>query len=201
MNIEMSEVTKPVVSALKPAKGIHHVAYRCRDAAQTRWFYEDVLGLPLAHALIEDQVPGTQEKVPFMHLFFELGNGEYMAFFDQPSTAKPEHFERVDSFDRHIAFEVEDFESLLAWQKRIFAKGVTCLGAINHQFVRSVYMYDPNGLQVELTCRTEKHDAIMAEMHPQLDAMMEEWSTRTRAVKQDKFGAAAIDRRSRKKPV
>lgn len=26
-------------------KGIHHSAYRCRDAEETRGFYEDVLGL------------------------------------------------------------------------------------------------------------------------------------------------------------
>ena len=35
-------------SALKPMGNIHHLALRCRDAEQTRWFYEDVLGLKLA---------------------------------------------------------------------------------------------------------------------------------------------------------
>ena len=29
-------------------KGLHHNAYRCRDSEQTRRFYEDFLGLPLA---------------------------------------------------------------------------------------------------------------------------------------------------------
>ena len=32
-------------------KGLHHNAYRCRDAEQTRKFYEDFLGLPLAFVL------------------------------------------------------------------------------------------------------------------------------------------------------
>jgi len=31
-------------------KGLHHTAYRCRDAAETRAFYEDFLGLPLVDA-------------------------------------------------------------------------------------------------------------------------------------------------------
>ena len=31
-------------------KGLHHSAYRCRDAEETRQFYEDFLGLPLADA-------------------------------------------------------------------------------------------------------------------------------------------------------
>ena len=31
--------------------GLHHNAYRCRDSEETRAFYEDFLGLKLAHAL------------------------------------------------------------------------------------------------------------------------------------------------------
>ncbi len=32
-------------------KKLHHNAYRCRDSEQTRRFYEDFLGLPLAGTL------------------------------------------------------------------------------------------------------------------------------------------------------
>ena len=32
-----------------PIHGLHHFAYRCRDAEETRHFYEDLLGLPLTH--------------------------------------------------------------------------------------------------------------------------------------------------------
>ena len=35
-------------AGLQRARGINHVAYRCRDAEQTRWFYGEVLGLPEA---------------------------------------------------------------------------------------------------------------------------------------------------------
>ena len=31
-------------------KGLHHNAYRCRDSEETRKFYQDFLGLPLANA-------------------------------------------------------------------------------------------------------------------------------------------------------
>ena len=34
-------------------KGLHHNAYRCRNSAETRAFYEDFLGLPLIGALIK----------------------------------------------------------------------------------------------------------------------------------------------------
>ena len=39
-------------SGLKRLGNVQHAAYRCRDAAQTRWFYEQVLGLPLKIALV-----------------------------------------------------------------------------------------------------------------------------------------------------
>lgn len=179
------------------AKGIHHAAYRCRDAEQTRWFYEDVLGFPLSMTLVADEVPGLRKKIPFMHLFFELGNGEYIAFFDQPDTAQPDHFKNADSFDRHIAFEVEDETALRAIQRRINGKGVSCLGPVDHDFVKSVYMYDPNGLQVEFTTRTAKHDHIMAEERAGAHRVISEWSARTREGKEAKFGADVLDRRSR----
>jgi catechol 2,3-dioxygenase-like lactoylglutathione lyase family enzyme len=180
------------------ARGIHHAAYRCRDAEQTRWFYEDVLGLPLAHTLVEEFVPGLGNRAPFMHLFFELGDGGYVAFFDQPGTAGPAQFEKASSFDRHIAFELADEAALLAMQKRINDKGVTCLGPVDHGFVKSVYMYDPNGLQVEFTIRTARHERVMREERAQSRELLQQWIARTRADKESRFGAAAVDRRSRR---
>ena len=61
--------------------GLHHYAYRCRNA-ETRSFYEDLLGLPLAHVIQADEVPSTGASEPYVHLFFEFGDGSYIAFFD-----------------------------------------------------------------------------------------------------------------------
>ena len=63
-------------------KSLHHWAYRCRDAEETRHFYEDVLGLPLAHVVSADIVPSTGEYSPYVHIFFEMKDGSYVAFFD-----------------------------------------------------------------------------------------------------------------------
>lgn len=175
----------------------HHVAYRCRDAEQTRWFYEDVLGFPLIAALSLDEIPGLNEPTPYLHMFFQMGNGDIIAFFDEPQGAKPEQFERAHSFDRHIAFEVESEEELLLWQQHVNAQGVSCLGPVDHEFVKSVYMYDPNGLQVEITARTADYEDIMASELASARRNMKEWSERTREAKVAKFGPAAIDMRSR----
>jgi hypothetical protein len=59
-------------------------------------------------------------------------------------------------------------------------------------------MYDPNGLQVELTCRTDRFDSIMAAAGADASAMMSGWSERYRTLKEEKFGKEAIDRRARR---
>ena len=187
---------------LQPGKlavlnSINHAAYRCRDAEQTRWFYEDVLGIPLVAALIREKIAGLEEDTPYLHLFFQLGNGNLIAFFDEPVGARPEQFERTYSFDRHLAFEVGTEAEMLEWQKRINAAGVSCLGPVDHGIVRSVYMYDPNGLQTEICVRTPIYAKAMADEQKTAHENIRKWNARTRATKEAKFGAAAIDMRSR----
>jgi catechol 2,3-dioxygenase-like lactoylglutathione lyase family enzyme len=182
----------------RPLMGVHHGAFRCRDAEQTRWFYEDVLGLVTEGGLVLEEVTGTGAQDPYMHIFFRMRNGEYIAFFDAPGSASPEWFKRKDSFDMHWAFEVESEEALLEMQKRIKSFGVTAHGPIDHGFVKSIYMYDPNGIQIELTTRMSNHDAHFAEEKAGFAEMLAEWTRRTRAQKEEKFGAEAIDLRERK---
>ena len=78
-------------------KGMHHMAYRCRDAEETKKFYGDILGLKPAAALAFDKDPSGADR-PYMHLFFEMGDGNYIAFFDAPSSADEDHFNRKSSW-------------------------------------------------------------------------------------------------------
>lgn len=190
----MSTAAQP--GKLAPIKSIHHAAYRCRDAEQTRWFYEDVLGMPLVAAVINEQAAGRSEEIPYLHLFFGLGDGNTIAFFDEPDGATAEQFERIGGFDRHIAFLVDTEEDLLAWQKRIQAAGVNCHGPIDHGIVRSVYMYDPNGLQTEIMIRAPEHDRLMSEERKAAMDNIRKWDKRTRATKEAKFGTEALARRA-----
>jgi catechol 2,3-dioxygenase-like lactoylglutathione lyase family enzyme len=181
---------------LAPLSSIHHVAYRCRDAEQTRWFYEDVLGLPLVAAIINEKVAGLEKDIPYLHLFFALADGNTIAFFDEPVGASVEQFERAAGFDRHVAFQVETEQQLLEWQKRINAAGVNCHGPVDHGIVKSLYMYDPNGLQTEICVKTAVYDKAMAEQQKAAAENIRKWNARTRNVKEAKFGAAALDMRS-----
>ncbi len=167
-----------------PLKGIHHTAFRCRDAEETRHFYEDILGLPLAAALVFEEEPGTGKSHPYMHLFFSLGDSNYIAFFDAPNSATAAQFTPAHGFDRHVAFEAQTMEILLAHKARLDEAGIHNFGPLNHEFVHSLYMWDPNGLQVEITTRDAAHDNIMAAEASSAREIMAAWTQRTTVQKQ-----------------
>jgi len=134
-------------------KGLHHAAYRCRDSEETRAFYEDFLGLPLANAFeIKQTMTGRETGV--LHSFFRMDDGSFMAFFEAPG--QDFDFKEQHDFDLHIALEVDN-ESL----ERMFARGqeagIETRGIADHGFIRSIYFRDPNGYVVELTAK--KSDA------------------------------------------
>lgn len=185
---------------LKPLHNVHHAAYRCRDAEQTRWFYQDILGLKLAAAFEEDIDfgEGLGRNRHFLHIFFELGDGNYLAFFDEPGISKEDDFARKDSFDLHIALEAESHEAMMAWHKRINDAGKTCLGPIDHGFVQSMYMYDPNGIQVEITCKVDDYQRIMKQHANTAPRQLADWTAKTRTAKEQNFGAKKIDKRAAK---
>lgn len=188
-------------TGLRPITNMQHTAYRCRDAEQTRWFYEDVLGLKLAAALDFEEHSGVKgEPRKYMHLFFEMGDGNLVAFFDDPDNVAVDFFDKkMNGFDSHMAMEVEDMESLRAMQKRIQDAGVTCIGPLDHDFVFSVYAFDPSGVQVELTCKADNYDEIMADAAKSAHQCIREWSQKTRAKKEALFGAEMLDKRGKTK--
>ncbi len=179
-----------------PLHHIQHAAYRCRDAAQTRWFWEEVLGFELKMAPVFGKDPATGLPYEYMHLFFLMGDGNLIAFFDAPVDANEEMFEPGGGYDVHVAFECDGDEELMAWRNRIKAKGVACGKPVDHGFLRSIYMYDPNGLQVEVTTKTDSYGDTVAEENTKVDAVMEEWTRKTRARKEQIFGAERLDMRA-----
>ncbi|MEM8550902.1 MAG: VOC family protein [Pseudomonadota bacterium] len=147
-------------------KGMHHFAWRCRDAEETRHFYEDLLGLPLAHVLYNDRVPSTGEPNPHVHIFFRMADNSFMAFFDLGDGVKPEPSPNTPSWVNHIALEVEDMAALEAAKARVEKAGYEVVGVTDHHFIKSIYMFDPNGIRVELTTKvTEDEELAKAEDH------------------------------------
>ena len=146
--------------------------YRCRDAGETADFYEKLLDLPLALVIVQDRVPSTQQYDPHCHLFFELADLSYLAFFDVASEDEVAQGTHPD-WAQHIAMEVPSLEALEQAQQRLVAGGIDVLGPVDHGFIRSIYFYDPSGHWLELTCRTHEAgdlDLFRREARKRLDS-------------------------------
>ncbi|MEE4211303.1 MAG: VOC family protein, partial [Parvularcula sp.] len=109
-------------------QGIHHAAYRCRDAKETAQFYEKVLGMRFDLAFAEDHVPSTGAYDPYMHIFLDAGGGNILAFFELPEQKLMGRDENTPEWVQHIAFRVRDEADLLAAKERAEECGLKVLG-------------------------------------------------------------------------
>jgi glyoxylase I family protein len=161
-------------------RGLNHVAWRCIDAEQTRQFYEDLLGLPLAHVIRSERVPSTGEYAPFCHVFFEMRDGSYIAFFDIRDNRGATLSGDMPKWIHHFAFEVDTIDEVRAIKERLESTGVEVLGVTDHHFIQSIYFFDPNGLRLEVTTRTETAE-YMNEAKQKAHAALREWTATKRS--------------------
>jgi catechol 2,3-dioxygenase-like lactoylglutathione lyase family enzyme len=150
---------------------LHHNAYRCRDSEETRRFYEDFLGMRLAGSL-DIKLTKSGRKTSVLHTFYEMNDGSYLAFFEDPET--PFEFKPQRDFDLHIALEVDasDLEPML---KKGQAAGIESRGISDHEFIHSIYFRDPNGYVIELTARLPNHDRAMDPNTNDARAILDRW--------------------------
>ena len=160
--------------------GLHHNAYRCRDSEQTRRFYEDFLGLPLAGALRIGSTK-TGRATDVMHTFFRLGDGSFLAFFE--ASDLPFEFRDQHDFDLHIALAVDE-AALGAMILLAQDAGIEVRGISDHGFIRSIYLRDPNGYVIELTAPVAAHaDTAMDPRRAREE--LARWNQRRTASRQD----------------
>lgn len=160
--------------------GVHHVAYRCKDAKQTVEWYRDHLDMDFVLAIAENEVPSTKAPDPYMHVFLDAGNGNVLAFFELPNSPAMGRDENTPGWVQHIAFKVASMEILEAAKAKLVAAGIDVLGPVNHTIFKSIYFFDPNGHRLELAA-----DIGTPEMMKKLDEckwdMLDEWAQTKRA--------------------
>jgi len=156
---------------------LHHVAYRARDAEETRHFYEDLLGLPLFHIIQSEVVPSTGEYCPYTHFFFRLRDGSCIAFFDLGDDQASEPSANTPAWVNHIAFRVDTVEELAAMKARLEAAGVAVLGVTDHHIFKSIYFFDPNGVRLELSAQLADAAQMQQESHSARERL-DAWTAR-----------------------
>jgi catechol 2,3-dioxygenase-like lactoylglutathione lyase family enzyme len=153
-----------------------HFAFPCRDAEETRAFYEEVIGLPMTSAVKVAAVPSTGEAGPYLHIFFELGDGSYLAFFDLGNGEAAKPSPNTPRWVQHFAMEVPSVDHVKQMKARLEKAGVEVLGVVDHEFIQSIYFFDPNGLRLEVTTRTEP-EGFVEEQRRSAHQALRDWQT------------------------
>lgn len=168
------------MSAAPKLGGIHHVAYRCRDAKQTVEFYETHLGMTFTTAFAEDEVPSTGEHDPYMHVFLDAGGGNILAFFELPQQPDMGRDQNTPEWVQHIAFKIDSLDDLVTLRDQLRASDIDVIGPTNHGVFKSIYFFDPNGHRLEVATDIGTPSQY-AELTRVSRDMLEEWSRTKKA--------------------
>ena len=120
------------------ARGLHHTALISSDVERTVRFYQDLLGFPLTELIENRDYAGSS------HFFFDIGNGNLLAFFDFPGLDLGPYAEVLGGL-HHLAISVEPQR----WER---LKGNLDRAGVEYllESGTSIYFRDPDGARLEL---------------------------------------------------
>ena len=137
-------------------KGFSHIGLSTRDLDKTRAFYEQTLGFKAVRCDIIKIAEGGQIR----HIFFDTGRDQLLAFMEPQGVASiPADYDagindglHVPGSFYHFAFEAGSLDALQAKRQELLAKGVLVTDIVDHEWAKSIYFKDPNGISLEYCC-------------------------------------------------
>lgn len=131
--------------------GIHHIAFATKDATATHEFYTEVMGFRLVKVAAGATPGGGWSK----HFFFDTGGGGEIAFWDIRDESIGGGYKTdlstslgLPPWVNHLAFDAPSVEALDEIRDRWLSLGMV-VPEVDHDFCRSIYTSDPNGIMVE----------------------------------------------------
>jgi catechol 2,3-dioxygenase-like lactoylglutathione lyase family enzyme len=120
------------------ARGVHHLALLSSDVERTIAFYQGLLEFPLTELFENRDYRGST------HFFFDIGNGNLLAFFDFPGLDLGAYTEVLGGL-HHLAISVEPER----WE-HLRAKLEAADVPTEHMSGSSLYFQGPDGERLEL---------------------------------------------------
>ena len=154
-------------------RGFSHVGLSTLDLDRTRDFYENVLGFKAVRCDILKVKEGGQIR----HVFFDTGRDQLLAFMEARGVpGVPASYDAginrglgVPSAFYHFAFEAGSEAALLDKRRELVAKGVNVTDVVDHDWAKSIYFKDPNGMQLEYCCLTRNLNEDDARMQDRFE--------------------------------
>ena len=134
-------------------KGFSHVGLSTLDLDRTRDFYENVLGFKAVRC----DVIRIKEGGQIRHVFFDTGRDQFIAFMEARGVpGVPAEYDAgitrglgVPSVFYHFAFEAGSEAGLEEKRNELLAEGIDVTEVVDHDWAKSIYFKDPNGIQLE----------------------------------------------------
>jgi catechol 2,3-dioxygenase-like lactoylglutathione lyase family enzyme len=120
------------------ARGVHHVALLSLDVERTIGFYQDLLEFPLTELFENRDYQGST------HFFFDIGNGNALAFFDFPGLDLGPYGEVLGGL-HHLAISI-DPERWAHLRTKLVAADIE----VHEESGSSLYFTGPDGERLEL---------------------------------------------------
>jgi glyoxylase I family protein len=154
-------------------KGFSHIGLSTLDLDKTREFYEGVLGFKPVRC----DIINIKEGGRIRHIFFDTGRDQLLAFMEARGVpGVPAEYDAginrglgVPSAFYHFAFEVGTEAALSEKRDELRAKGVTVTDLVDHDWAKSIYFKDPNGMQLEYCTYTRELNEDDAKMQPRFE--------------------------------
>ena len=154
-------------------KGFSHIGLSTHDLDKTRDFYENTIGFKAVRCDVIKVKEGGQIR----HIFFDTGRDQLIAFMEAHGVpGVPSSYDAgitrglgVPSAFYHFAFETGSEAGLVEKRNEIIAKGIEVTEVVDHDWAKSIYFKDPNGLQLEFCCFTRNLNANDARMQDRFE--------------------------------
>ncbi|HYB44342.1 MAG TPA: VOC family protein [Candidatus Methylomirabilis sp.] len=149
-------------------KGFSHIGLSTLDLDKTRDFYENILGF----RAVRCDVLKVKEGGRIRHVFFDTGRDQLIAFMEARGVpGVPAEYDAginrglgVPNVFYHFAFEAGSEAGLEEKRNELLAKGVEVTEVVDHDWAKSIYFKDPNGIQLEFCSYTRNLNADDARM-------------------------------------
>jgi len=155
-------------------KGFSHIGLSTLDLDKTKEFYESVLGFKPVRCDIIKMKEGGRIR----HIFFDTGRDQLLAFMEARGVPGiPAEYDAginrglgVPGAFYHFAFEAGTETALEEKRRELLAKGVQVSEVVDHDWAKSIYFRDPNGLSLEYCSYTRNLNEEDAQMEERFEA-------------------------------